>query len=78
MGKPLVWGPRASRERRGGGSGGVSAEVNEKGLLQVRLSYYNLKRDPGSGWYAKEGTGEANISFIIKEILDTYQIKQQN
>lgn len=41
MGKPLVWGPWASRES----------------LLQVSSSYYHLKREPGGGWYAKERAG---------------------
>lgn len=59
MGKPLVWGPRASRESRRGGPEWVG-KVNGKGLLQVSFSYYHLKRDPSTGWWAKRRrrTGE--------------------
>ena len=49
-----MWGPQAFRGRWGCGKG---AKVNEKGLLQVSLSYYHLKRDPGEECYAKERTG---------------------
>lgn len=38
MGKPLVWGPQASRVRRG-----WVGKVNGKGLLQVSRSFYHLR-----------------------------------